>query len=228
MIVTIDGPSGSGKSTLSVMLANHFGFFCLNGGYLYRAVAYILKTFYGYTNEMLKHPNLDDLQAIINKDQFRYDYIKGASYLFFENDDITKFLKKIENGKAAAIIAQNSDVRKIMQQYERNIVENKDAVVEGRAYGSKTFFDADLKLYVTASLDVRAKRAVIDQAVRGNVLTIAQALEHIVARDDADMKRKHDPLIIPEGAIVLDTSAVTQKQVLDQAINLVWRKMQKI
>jgi len=228
MIITIDGPSGSGKSTLSVKLAKYLGFFCLNGGYLYRAIAYILKTYYGYTDEMLSNPQIADVQAIFDSGQFRYDYIEGVALIFWGHDDITKFLKKVENGKAAAIIAQNGDVRKVVQQYERNIVQGKDAVVEGRACGSTTFFDADLKLYVTASLEVRAKRAVIDQAARGNVLTEAQALEHIVARDNADMNRKHDPLVIPQGAVILDTSIITQDQVLQEAVNLVRKAMKKI
>lgn len=228
MIITIDGPSGSGKSTLSVKLAKYLGFFCLNGGYLYRAMAYILKTFYGYTDQMLHHPKIEDVQAIIDSGQFRYDYVEGIAHVFFGDDDISQFLKKVENGKAAAIIAQNGHVRKIMQQYERKIVQDRDAIVEGRACGSTTFFDADLKLYVTASLDIRAKRAVVDQAARGNVLTEAQALEHIVARDNADMNRKHDPLIIPQGAVILDTSTITQEQVLEEAVNLVRNVMKKV
>lgn len=227
MIITIDGPSGSGKSTLSVNLAKHLGFFCLNGGYLYRGLAYILKTFYGYSDELLQHLKMDDVRAIIESGQFRYDYIAGIAHVFFGDDDITQFLKKVENGKAAAIIAQNGHVRKMMQQYERKIVRDKDAVVEGRAYGSTTFSDADLKLYITASLDIRAKRAVTDQAVRGNILTEAQALEHIIARDNADMNRKHDPLIIPQGAVVLDTSISSSQQVLEEAINLVRKAMKR-
>lgn len=227
MIITIDGPAGSGKSTLSVSLAKELGFFCLNGGYLYRGLAYVLKTFYGYTNEMLQDPRLDDVHAIIESGQFRYDYQEGLVYVFFGDDDITQFLKKVENGKAAAIVAQNGLVRKILQQYERKIVQNKDAVVEGRAYGSTTFFDADIKLYVTASLDVRAQRAVADQARRGVVLTPKEALEHIVARDEVDMNRKHDPLIIPQGAVILDTSTLNQQQVLQEAMNLVHKVISK-
>lgn len=227
MIITIDGPAGSGKSTLSIALAKKLNFFCLNGGYLYRGLAYVLKTFYKYSDEKLQNPNLQDVHIVFDSGLFRYDYLDGFTLLFFQNHDITPLLKKVEIGKAAAIIAQNEAVRKIIRGYERAIVQGRDAVVEGRAYGSSTFFDADVKLYVTASLDVRAQRAIEDQAYRGNTLTPTQALDHIVSRDAVDMNRKHDPLIIPIGAILLDTSNLSQQEVVDKAVGFINEEIKK-
>lgn len=229
MIITIDGPAGSGKSTLSINLAKHLGFFCLNSGYLYRGLAYVLKTYYSYSDEMLSNPVDQDVQACLQENSLRYEYKNGLVYIFWGDVAITQFLKQVVIGQAAAIIAQNDQVRKIIQRYEHNLVANKDAVIEGRSGGSANFSHAQLKLFITASVQVRAQRMVHDQGMLKHKITIKQALELVLNRDQKDMERKHDPLVIPKDAIIIDTSELTQKQVLDKIIDMVQKiiKLQK-
>ena len=226
MIITIDGPAGGGKSTLSVLLAKELSFFCLNTGYLYRGLAYVLTTFYGYSNEKLQNPDVVDIQACMQSGNFRYDYIDGLSHVFF-TDDITQFLKKIEIGQAAVILAQSDHVRQAIQNYERALVKDKDAIVEGRSCGSVVFPQAQVKFFVTADVQVRALRMVQDQKKRGNQITLEKALELVVLRDQIDEHRKWDPLVVPQGAIILDTTDLTPKQMLDKAVEVVRHAMKK-
>ena len=89
MIITLDGPCGSGKSTLARLLAQRLGFFYMNSGYLYRAVAYILVTEFGYDREQLQSPQINDIHTILHQDNFIYQYADGVARVFFKNIEIT-------------------------------------------------------------------------------------------------------------------------------------------
>lgn len=227
MIITIDGPAGAGKSTLSIELAKKLNFFCLNSGYIYRAVAYVLQHYFNYTEEKLYSIVRADLEECIHKDRLRYTYKEGIVELFWNNINITFFLKESSVGQAAAIVGQNKNVRELIYKYKHQLVADKDAVVEGRVTGSIIFPQADLKLYVTASEDVRAQRFVRDQAKRGVTYTQQEALSLIHERDIKDMTRGQGTLIIPQDAVIIDTSELSQGQALQKALDLVHDRMNK-
>ena len=226
MIVTIDGPSGSGKSTLALGLANHLNFFCLNSGYLYRGLGYVLKTFYAYDDALLQNPREADIQACLTSGVFRYEYECGLAKIYWI-DDITQFLKDPEMAKAAVVLAQNDYVRTAMKQFERSLVAGKDVVVEGRSCGSTIFPEAQVKFYLDAAPEVRAKRFQIDQKKRGNDFSLADALAHIQTRDNIDRERFIDPLVRPEGSFLLDSSIDHKGQVLQTALEHIKHALKK-
>ena len=220
MIITIDGPSGSGKTTLALMLAKKLNFFCLSSGYLYRGLAYVLKKVYHYNAERMKKPDQKDIHAVFQNGQLRYEYQAGLIKMFWV-EDITYQVKDVEIAKFAALLAQNEVVRSCIKKYENNLIAGKNVVVEGRACGSVWHPDAALKIYLDASVDVRAARLQQDQMKRGNVVLLHEAKQLVIARDGLDRTRTIDPLVVPEGAVVLDSSTLVVGDVLEQAFELV-------
>jgi cytidylate kinase len=224
MIITIDGPSGSGKTTLAILVAKKLNFFCFSSGYVYRALAYILKNFYSYNEETIKNLEIKDVQAILANNNFRYEYQHGLAKVYWI-DDITSFLKDTEISALAAIIAKDKDVRILVREYEKNLISQKDAVVEGRACGSVVYPHADLKFYLQAPTDIRAKRLMADQIKRGNDITFQEAVKQVEVRDQMDKNREVDPLQIPKDAIMLDSSKYTSDEllqiVLDEAKKII-------
>lgn len=227
MIIAIDGPAGSGKSTVANAVARHLGFFCLSSGYIYRGLTYVLKTYYQYSDQALHDVALQDVQAIMQSGQLRYEYISGLVYIFWGQTDITPFLKTTAIDQQVAYVAQKDQVRAYVKAYERQLVLHKDAVVEGRASGISNFADASIKIYVTADIVVRAQREVLAQKQRGHTMTQQQALEIIAARDTKDMQRAHDPLRIPQGATIVDTTDKTKDMVFDEILEVIKKYLRK-
>ncbi len=218
MFITIDGPNGSGKTTLAVLIAKHLNFFCFSSGYIYRALAYILKNFYGYDAAKFQAIDLNDIQAILANNNFKYEYQYGIAKVYWKND-ITSFLKDLEISQLAATIAKNEQVRLLVRQYEKNIVLGKDVVIEGRACGSIVYPNADLKFYIQAPVAVRAQRLVHDQEKRGHNITFQQALQKVIIRDEMDRTREIEPLQIPKDAIILDSEKYKPEELLQKVLH---------
>jgi CMP/dCMP kinase len=226
LIITVDGPSGSGKTTLALMIAQHFNFFCLNSGYLYRGLAYVLKNVYGYDQDKMKNPDIQDINAILQSGNFRYEYALGLTKIYWV-DEITMFLKDPEISKLSAFIAQQNEVRLLLREYENGLVSGKDIVIEGRACGSVVYPHADIKFYITASPEIRAFRLQRDQLKRGKLLTLPEAMSQINVRDEMDKNRPVEPLAYPQGAIVLDSSKLTANELLQQALREIEMQLHK-
>lgn len=226
MIITIDGPSGSGKTTLSLALAKELHFFCMNSGYIYRGLVYVLKTFYGYDEQKINNPDLNDIAAILQSGKFEYRYEYGLTKIVWI-DEITPFLKDAEISRLAALVAKNHQVQEIIHIFERSLVAQKDSVVEGRACGSAIYPNAEIKFYIDAPTSIRANRLVKDQAARGVEIAYDQALQQIQARDYADMNRPVEPLVVPRDAIILDSAAMDSKQLLAHVLHHVAKIIKK-
>lgn len=218
MIITIDGPSGSGKTTLALSVARALHFFCMNSGYLYRGLGYILINYYQYDDVKFERINIADVQAIFESGQFRYEYDGYNTKIFWADHDITMFLKSPRISHVAGILGSHLQARSIIRQYEQALVLTRDSVVEGRACGSVIYPQAEIKFYVNADQQVRAHRLVQDQRKRGVVLAQDEALRQIQERDMLDQSRKIEPLMIPNGAIVLDSTDTTADQLEQKAL----------
>jgi CMP/dCMP kinase len=219
-LITIDGPVASGKSTAAQMLANHLGWIHLSTGLLFRAVGYILTHSCGYSLEDLKEPKVEDLCDCLDGQNFLYIYDKHARILF-KGQDITGQLKTKEMDIAASRVAVNQLVRKQLLLFTRNFVQGKKVVVEGRDIGSVVFPDALVKFYITASVQERGRRWQQYQAATGKTYTLEESMKAISDRDHRDQTREHSPLVIPQGAYVLDNSALNKEETLSKMLDVI-------
>lgn len=225
MIITIDGPTASGKSTIARSLAQQLGFYYVATGMLYRALAYILTTTYHYTKQDLQHPDMNVVQSCLQADRlvYKYDPVKGA-LITFEGVDITSQLKTPLIDEYSSIISAHEKVRERMVALQRILANHYDVIVEGRDCGSVVFPNADVKFFVTATLTVRAERWRFDQVAKGNKVSFEQAFQMVKERDFRDEQRAASPLIIPDGAVVVDNSYLSKEQTLAYMLEVIKKK----
>lgn len=220
MIITIDGPVASGKSTIARALAHDLGFFYINSGLLFRAVAYVVMRDGQLRVEQLAQLDKKVLQSI-DFAQVQYIIDAGHEQIFYRGENITSELKNDRVAQAASIVATNIAVRDLVLCYERALAARNSVVADGRDMGTIVFPDAAVKIYLTAAPEVRARRWQLDQDKRGNKLTVEQALDEVVSRDNRDKNRAIAPLCIPVDAPVIDSSVLSVKEVLDEIKKLV-------
>jgi len=225
MVITIDGPTASGKSTLASQLSDHLGWYYLNSGLLFRGLGYILMDKYKYGYQDLLSPDLELVRACITSKKFVYSYDSvGKEALIFDNTIITMFLKNERIDKAASIISLDQDIRDIFVAYQRDLANKYNIVVDGRDTGSVVFPDAAIKFFLTASIDVRARRWQADQKARGKVYLLKEAQKIITERDERDSKRAIAPLIVPAQACLIDSSYYTQEELFNTMIDIIHNK----
>jgi len=215
VIITIDGPAASGKSTVSRSLAHDLHFFYINSGLLFRACAYIL-----VHNKQVKFGQLPDLSrekllALIDFGQLEY-FFDGQEQIRYAGENITYDLRADIIAQAASVASTNQALRDLILVFERQIAADRNIVVDGRDTGSVVFPQAEVKIYLTASVDVRSKRWQLDQEKRGNKLTFDQARAEITERDTRDKNREHAPLRVSEHAHMIDSSKKMTKEVVDE------------
>jgi cytidylate kinase len=214
MIVTIDGPVASGKSTVARLVAHELGFFYINSGLLFRACAYILMRDGNLSNAQLARLTSDQI-LLVNFDELEYVLCDAHEQIMYKDENITPELRSEVVAFASSIIATNTIIRASILSYERFLAaQHKDIIIDGRDTGSVVFPQAELKIYLTACPEIRARRWQRDQEKQGTKLTGERALDEVNARDLQDKKRAVAPLMQPIDAHVIDSSDLTIKDVI--------------
>ena len=210
-IVAIDGTAASGKGTFAKKTANHFGFKYLDTGILYRVVAYYLKSAEIHS-EISKQNVQDSLRLLINKD-FQLSHLR--------NEEIS--LK-------ASIISKNKIVRDNLLTYQREFaMQEGGTVLDGRDIGTVVCPNADIKIFVDADIEIRAKRR-YDQYLKKNSdsnLNLSDIIDDLTKRDYIDKNRQLSPLVSAKDAYLLDTSNITSEEGLKKIIQIISRKLEK-
>lgn len=216
MIITIDGPTASGKTSVARLLAAQLGYYYLSSGILFRGLAYVLVHYKKYNQDQLLHARLQDIEEIIDHDSFMYAYDTiNQEQVYFNGVNITDHMRDAHISNYASIMAVNLDARSALTRVQRQIAQNRNIVAEGRDVGSVIFPHAPIKFFLTASLAVRAQRWFADQQAKGRILSLEQATLEVQTRDERDANRSVAPLIIPEGAYVVDSSALSKEEVVN-------------
>ena len=213
-IITIDGTSSSGKTTISKLLAQKLKFNLLDSGKLYRSVGFIASKL-SHSLETIE--NLDELVSNISLKSNSETY---EFQIFYKNEKIDHLLYDEHVGKAASIVSKIPQVRKHMLVIQHSCCKGKGLIANGRDMGSEVFPNARLKLYINASLDVRAKRRFNELIDKGQRVILEDVFESLKKRDDSDMNRALSPLKIPNNAHIIDTTSLKPDAIVDKILNL--------
>lgn len=218
MIIAIDGPSGAGKSTVAKTVAKQLGFSCLDTGAMYRAVAW---------QAIQNGVAFDDAAAlgeIAGNYEIEFGHVEGdpvPKRVFIGGIEVTQAIRTSEIDRAVSPVSAVPEVRAALLDQQRRIGNAGDYVVEGRDIGTTVFPQAEVKVFLTASNEERARRRVAQNAERGVGSTdYEEVLADLIRRDEADSSRAASPLKPAEDAVHIDSTAFTMEQVVEQICDL--------
>lgn len=219
MIVAIDGPAASGKSTVARALAERLGLAYLDTGAMYRALA---------VEAVCRDIDLTDdaaLTALAESARIVFEHEEGAPFptkVRVDGHDVTGLIRSHEADLAVSPVSAVPGVRVAMVEQQRRIAaEGPDAVLEGRDIGTVVFPDAEVKVFLTAHPEERARRRTIDMECRGAAMTCDEVLADLQRRDLYDSTRQASPLVKADDAIELDTTGLTVEEVIERIAFLV-------
>ncbi len=207
MQVAIDGPAGSGKSSVCKIVAEKYSLTYIDTGAMYRSIAW-LSVHFGEDNLAAKAENTE----FFLEDNGRKISIKYNGKIY----DLTKEIRTPEISSKVAFVAADSDIRKILVKKQQSYAEGSDVIMEGRDITTVVLPNADIKIFLTASPEERAKRRFKEWEGIDKASEYTKVLEEIKKRDEMDMTRKESPLLQSEDAVLLDTTGLSLEQVADK------------
>ncbi|MGH7179156.1 MAG: (d)CMP kinase [Tepidisphaeraceae bacterium] len=213
MVITIDGPAGTGKSTVAQSVAERLGFDFLDTGAMYRAIG---------LQALRRQANLEDprqLAFIARHSRIEFDWTRKPPGLLLNDEPVGHLLRGGDATRAASYVAIVPAIREQLVAQQRAIgAQRGDLVTEGRDQGSVVFPHAEFKFYLDASPDERARRRAAQLRARGEIVDAAELLNQILVRDRRDATRAVGPLAIPRDARVIDTTRLSESQVIDEIV----------
>jgi CMP/dCMP kinase len=211
--LAIDGPAGSGKSTISSLIAKKLGWTHIDTGAMYRAVTLLAIELGIDLNDETSYRFLET--SIIHYDLDR---------IFINQRDVTEDIRSDKVTKNVSLVSSFPYVRKKLVELQMIAAKKGNIVMDGRDIGTVVLPDADLKVFLTANVEERAKRRFKEQVKKGKEMDIHKVYEDILNRDQKDTTRKESPLKIADDAIVLDTTYLTIDEVVNKIIDLTGKK----
>ena len=208
MKIAIDGPAGAGKSSIAKMLAKELNFVYVDTGAMFRAIALF------FLNQNIDPGNEQAVKERIDEIQIRLGYEDGEQKIFLNGEDVSGVIRREEVGKNASTVAKNQAVRTKLLDLQREIANDGDVIMDGRDIGTVVLPDAEVKIYLTASVEVRAKRRYKELEAKGEHCVLSDIEKDIEARDEQDMNRKISPLKKADDAVLVDTSDMTIAEVV--------------
>lgn len=222
--IAIDGFSSTGKSTLAKQLAQYLRYIYVDSGAMYRAVAlFVLQ------NELINGYELKTFNLIgklhLIKVTFKYNEALEISEVYLNDINVNEAVRSMEVSNVVSIISTVPEVRQQMVSIQQQMGSKKGIVMDGRDIGTVVFPNAELKLFMTASLDTRAKRRYDELVLNDSKLSIHAVLDNIKSRDFLDSTRKESPLFKADDAIEIDNSNLSKKEQFDLVVKLVNTKL---
>lgn len=220
IVVAIDGYSSCGKSTFAKAIAKYFGYIFIDTGAMYRAV-----TLFAFQNGFIVNNVLDTEKLernLKNIDvRFVFDNEKQISYVYLNGVNVESQIRGIEVSGSVSLVSQNPAVREQLVALQQSMGEDKGVIMDGRDIGTTVFPNAELKIFMTASVDVRAKRRHDELTEKGELISLDQITENICDRDFQDENREISPLRKASDAVILDNSFMSVPQQMDWVIGCI-------
>jgi cytidylate kinase len=214
LTIAIDGPSGAGKGTVARAIAAELGYRHVDSGAMYRAVGW---------KALADACPLDDESAVARlAEQSHIDL--AADRVSIDGVDVTKAIRTPEIDRAAAAVARLPSVRRVLVARQRQLGAHGAIVMEGRDIGTVVFPEADVKIYLDASTEERARRRALDPNHSGGPTAVAEVATALTARDELDRTRAASPLYAATDAVVIDTTAHSVEQVVQEVLRVVQKK----
>lgn len=214
--VAVDGPAGSGKSTITKMVAKSLGFNYVDTGAMYRALTY------NFLSNGLDELEEEKIKELLSKTDFKVEYVDGVQYVYVNNEEVSDKIRTAEVSKFTSLFAKSPAVRDFLIDTQRNLANTNNIIMDGRDIASVVLPNADVKIFLTASVEERARRRVLDFERQGiENVDFEKVKEDIKARDWQDENRDIAPLIKVESATLIDTTSLTIDEVVEKMTELV-------
>lgn len=215
--IAIDGHSSTGKSTVAKQLADYVGYVYVDSGAMYRAVTlYALRKNYIDKDHFDKNALISDLPQI----HLEFRRVHNKNQIHLNGENVEKAIRTLEVSKYVSMIAAISDVRRKLVQIQHHLGAKGGVVMDGRDIGTVVFPKAELKIFMTASAEVRANRRYQELLERGETVSFEQVLENVRERDEIDSTRTDSPLRVAEGAVVIDNSEMNLEDQFHMVLQL--------
>jgi|BioPla2DNA2_1021312.scaffolds.fasta_scaffold00747_19 cytidylate kinase len=211
--IAVDGPAGSGKSTICDIVAERLNIIHIDTGSMYRAITYLA---------LEKKIDLNDEKS--------YGFVKDASIVYEENKifangiDVTEQIRSLEVTKNVSKVSSFPSVRKHLVKLQRKASKGKNVIMDGRDIGSVVLPNADLKIFLTANIEERAKRRMLELHAKGQDVDLLTMIEDIKIRDHKDSTRKVSPLIVPKDAIIVDSTNYSIEETVEVIIKEILKR----
>jgi len=214
--IAIDGPAGAGKSSIAKALSKRLGYIYIDTGAMYRAVALF------FVENNVSDGADSRIESLLDKLEISIKYEDGTQKVILNGEDVTGKLRLEEIGKLASKFSAIGSVREKLVALQRKLAQKENVVMDGRDIGTVVLPNADLKIYLSASSKVRAKRRYLELLEKGHTdLDINEIEDEIIKRDEADMNREISPLKQAEDAYYLDSSDMTLEEVVSKILSMV-------
>ena len=219
--VAIDGPAGAGKSTIAKLVAKELGFIYVDTGAMYRGLAV------HFLKKGIVPGEVEKIEAACEDAKVELGYENGVQQVYLNGENITSQLREEAVGNVASVSSAVPAVRAKLLDLQRNLAKEKDVVMDGRDIGTTILPNAEVKIYLTASADTRARRRALEYEQKGEPFDLDQIRKDIIERDERDMNREVSPLRQADDAVLVDSSEMGIDDVVNAILDVYKEKVQK-
>ena len=217
--VAVDGPAGAGKSSISKIVAKKLGYLYIDTGAMYRSVTWAV------LHNHIDVNNQTAVEALLPELDLTMEASDDSCKVFISGQDVTDFIRTPQVNNAVSIVASYKGVRQYLVERQRLMAEAGGVILDGRDIGSVVLPNAELKIYLTASVEARAMRRYLEVKGTVNEQTLEDIKESVMQRDDMDKNRKESPLIQVEDAVLVDSSEMTFDETVERILHLVQERI---